>query len=105
MKRIMPFVIMASLAAWGYACKSESSTDDNTDGTGGGAGGGTDPGTQPGSEQSKEDLQKINPIEGIAPPKAVLEVGDYSDGPVWHAQLGVLFFTKPFGNGALFRML
>ena len=106
MKRIIPFMLMTSLAVWGYACKSESADTDNGDGTGGGGGGGgggEQPG--PGAETPKEDLQKINPIEGIAPAKAVLESGGYTDGPVWHAQLGVLFFSKPYGAGSLFRML
>jgi gluconolactonase len=32
-------------------------------------------------------------------------VGQFSDGPVWHAGMGVLFFATPLGEGALFRML
>lgn len=100
MKRTMPFVLMLALAAYGYACKSGSSDTDDGDGTGT-----TPPGEQPGTERSTEDWQKVNPLEGIAPAKAVLETGAFSDGPVWHTGLGVLFFSTPYGEGALYRML
>ncbi|HSO31441.1 MAG TPA: SMP-30/gluconolactonase/LRE family protein, partial [Labilithrix sp.] len=45
-----------------------------------------------------------NPIEGIGPAKVVLETGAYTDGPVWSAKEGVLFFTTPLGQSGLYRM-
>jgi sugar lactone lactonase YvrE/serine acetyltransferase len=50
-----------------------------------------------------DDLKR-NPIEGIAPAKVVLETGVFTDGPVWSASEGVLFFTAPLGDGGLYRM-
>jgi gluconolactonase len=47
---------------------------------------------------SAADLQK-NPIQGIAAAKMVIDTGQYTDGPVWHAAEKVLFYTVPFGAG------
>ena len=47
---------------------------------------------------SPEDLKK-NPIQGIAAAKMVIDVGAYTDGPVWHPTEKVLFYTVPFGEG------
>jgi gluconolactonase len=63
----------------------------------GGPGGPGDPGA-PGGELTR------NPIEGIAPAKLVLDTGAFTDGPVWSANEGVLFFTTPLGEGGLYRM-
>jgi gluconolactonase len=47
---------------------------------------------------SAEDLKK-NPIQGIAAAKMVIDTGQYTDGPVWHAGEKVLFYTVPIGEG------
>jgi gluconolactonase len=47
---------------------------------------------------SPEDLKK-NPIQGVAAAKLVVDTGQYTDGPVWHAGEKVLFFTVPIGEG------
>jgi gluconolactonase len=51
-----------------------------------------------GDGPSAADLQK-NPIQGIAAAKMVIDTGQYTDGPVWHAAEKVLFYTVPFGEG------
>src|SRR5690606_16469211 len=101
-----PFLVALPLVAAGYACTQKSSDDPNNPegevpgpGEPGGPGDPNDP-NGPGGE----DLGR-NPIEGIEPAKPVLETGAFTDGPVWHAEMGVLFFTTPLGEGALFRML
>lgn len=107
MKRTLPFLLVLPLLAAGYACSSSDSggdgpaatQDPNDPGNPGGPGGPGGPGEPGGDELSR------NPIEGIAPAKAVLETGAFTDGPVWHAELGLLFFTAPLGEGALYRML
>jgi gluconolactonase len=111
MKRIYPFLLVLPLTiVSGYACTHKTGDDQPpTAGPGGGDngggdnGGGGDPGQtgQPGG--GGEDLTK-NPIEGIDPPKVVLDTGAFTDGPVWHAGQGVLFFTTPLGEGGLYRM-
>jgi gluconolactonase len=102
---------LAAYAASG--CSKKSSDDEETagengggGGENGGGGGGGENGTGPTSpgDVPKEDLAK-NPIENIAAPKAVFTAGAYTDGPVWHQKLGVLFFSTPLGEGALYRML
>ena len=45
-----------------------------------------------------EQLKK-NPIQGIAAAKMVIDTGQYTDGPVWQAAEGVLFYTVPIGQG------
>ncbi|MEA2749434.1 MAG: gluconolactonase [Myxococcales bacterium] len=49
------------------------------------------------------ELQK-NPIDGIAPAKLLIDTGVYTDGPIWSAKEGVLFFTTPLGVGGLYRV-
>src|SRR5690349_18859474 len=114
MKRILSLMLVLPLAAYAATgCKKSSSSDDedtagengggeNGGGGGGENGGGTGP-TDP-SQVPPEELKK-NPIENVQPPKAVYTSGAYTDGPVWHAKLGVLFFSQPLGEGGLFRML
>jgi len=111
MKRILSLMLVLPLAAYAASgcAKKHSSDDGSDDGTGngdnggpGGANGGNGP-TDP-SQVPPEELKK-NPIEGVAPAKAVFEAGAFTDGPVWHAKLGVLFFSTPLGEGALYRML
>lgn len=58
----------------------------------------------PGGPAATPDELKKNPIEGIAPAKMVLDTGAFTDGPVWSAREGVLFFTTPLGEGGLYRM-
>lgn len=110
MKRILPLLLVLPLAAF-VACKDSSdSNGGQTNGgggenNGGGGGGGTGgPGGELPPGVNPDDLAK-NPIEGVAEAKAVLETGAFTDGPVWHAQLGVLFFSTPLGEGAVYRML
>jgi gluconolactonase len=67
----------------GLMAASCSSKDDSEEGTGG---------------ASAADLNK-NPIQGIAAAKLVIDTGQYTDGPVWHAGEKVLFYTVPFGEG------
>jgi len=46
----------------------------------------------------------LAPFENVDAPTVLLNIGEFSDGPVWSAQEGALFFTTPLGNGALYRM-
>ena len=105
MKRILPLLAVMSLGVYAFNCKSKSNNDDN--GTGDPAVPGEQPGTPapgtPGGPTPEEVT--TNPTEGVEPATAILEVGQFSDGPVWHAGMGVLFFSTPLGEGALFRML
>jgi gluconolactonase len=63
-----------------------------------------DDATDPLLDASVTPEPATNPIEGIAPAKLTLDTGAYTDGPVWSAKEGVLFFTTPLGQGALYRM-
>lgn len=107
MKRILPLLFVLPISAYGVACQSNSG-DDETETPGGPAGGdgagGDNGGGGDGNGPTDEELS-ANPIEGIAPAKAVMESGQFTDGPVWHAQLGVLFFSTPLGEGSIYRML
>lgn len=104
MKRILPLLLVLPLGLLA-ACQDSSSRNDKKGGEGGGAPGDVpgEPGT-PGGGPTEEELN-TNPIEGVEPPKPVLEAGAFTDGPVWHPEMGVLFFSTPLGEGALFRML
>lgn len=51
-----------------------------------------------GGDISAEEMNK-NPIQGIGAAKLLIDTGSYTDGPVWHAGEGVLFFTVPIGAG------
>jgi gluconolactonase len=110
MKRINSLFFMLPLAALTVmACSKDSGSDENGN-TVGGENGGENGGQNGGPngdtpKPSEEDLKK-NPIDGVAPPKAVFESGQFTDGPVWHAKLGVLFFSTPLGEtSGLYRML
>lgn len=110
MKRILSLVLVLPLAAYAAtACSSKGGNDGtNTPGGGGdngGGGGGDNGGGGDGTPKPSEEELKRNPIEGVAAPKAVFEAGEFTDGPVWDAKLGVLFFTTPLGEGAIYRML
>lgn len=101
MKRILPLLIIVSLGATVFGCKGKS--DDDKDSAG------DNPGEQPGAsgtpgEPTAEEI-RTNPTDGIEPAAPVLEAGAFTDGPVWHAGMGVVFFSTPLGEGALFRML
>lgn len=107
MKRILPLMLILPLGVYATtACtKSHGDTNQSADGTNpGGPGGGDNEGPKSPSDVNPDELKK-NPIEGIAPAKVVVEAGEYTDGPVWDAKLGVVFFTTPLGEGALYRML
>ncbi len=98
MKRILPLLLVLPLAA--FACKSKSSADDNDNGAQTGENGENGDGTA-----TEEELGR-NPIEGIAPPKAVVETFGFTDGPVWHKDLNVLIFSMPLGEQpSVWRML
>lgn len=104
MKRILPLLIVLPLGAHTFACKSKSD-DDNKPGDGSGSNHppGT-PGTGTTGAPTQEEIN-TNPAEGVEPATVILEAGQFTDGPVWHPGLGVLFFSTPLGDGALFRML
>lgn len=110
MKRILSIALLLPLTAYAMTACSKKADDgeeqpgDGVGGNGDGDGNGDGQGpTQPG-DVPPEELAK-NPIEGIAPARAVFEAGQFTDGPVWHQNLGVLFFSTPLGEGALYRML
>lgn len=94
---------MATLVCLAVACgnkssDTQSSTGENQPGDNGNNGSGGDGGSGPSGDLNK------NPIEGIAPAEVILEAGEFTDGPVWHAGAGVLFFSTPLGEGGLYRM-
>jgi gluconolactonase len=106
MKRILSLMLMLPFAAYAATgCTKKVSDDEDTAGENGGENGGGENGgpTDP-NQVPAEELNK-NPIEGVEPPKGVYTSNAYTDGPVWHAKLGVLFFSQPLGEGGLFRML
>ena len=106
MKRILPLLLVLSLGATAFGCKNKNDDDNTgTPGTGGEQPGTGEPGAPgtPGAPTAEE--ANTNPVDGLEAPTAILEAGAFTDGPVWHAGMGVLFFTTPLGNGALFRML
>jgi gluconolactonase len=104
MKRILPLVLVLSLGANAFGCKSSSDKSKNGD-TPGQNGGEPGAGATPGTPGATEADLKTNPVEGVEAATPILEAGAFTDGPVWHAGMGVLFFSTPLGEGALFRML
>ena len=115
MKRILHLLLVFPLAAaGGYACTHHSSSNP-TGGPGDNGGGapGDNGGAQPpngsqgnpgdGPTANPDDLKK-NPIDGIAPAQVLIDTGEYTDGPIWHVQQQVLFFTTPLGAGGLYRV-
>ncbi|MCW5837514.1 MAG: SMP-30/gluconolactonase/LRE family protein [Labilithrix sp.] len=105
MKRILPLLLVLSLGASAFGCKNDSK--DGNKNPGDSADPGADPGPgEPGDPNvPSEEERNTNPVEGLEPPTAILEAGAFTDGPVWHAGMGVLFFSTPLGEGALYRML
>lgn len=101
MKRLLPWLLLLSVGA---GCKDTSKDDvsTNKDPSNPGQPGG--PGS-PGAPGVTQEELNTNPIEGAPAPAPVLETGTFTDGPVWHAGMGVLFFSTPLGEGALYRML
>lgn len=109
MKRTLPLLVVLVLGVAAAACKDDSSNDKkpNTPAAGGDQPGDTgNPGdpNNPSTGGNPADAT-VNPTEGLEPATAILEAGAFTDGPVWHAGMGVLFFTTPLGEGALYRML
>jgi gluconolactonase len=108
MKLILPILIAVPIAVAGWACSQKAGNDPTTttNPTGtdpnapdpGATGDPNNPGGATGADLTK------NPIEGIAPAVVVLDTGAYTDGPIWDAAQGVVFFTTPLGDGALYRM-
>ncbi len=109
MKRILPLLLVLSLGATAFGCKDKSDNNNNHDSSGDpsnpGGGGGGQPGTPGGPGTPSAEEANTNPTEGIEPATAVLEVGQFTDGPVWHAGMGAVFYTTPLDQGALYRML
>ena len=103
MKRILPLVLVLSLGADAFGCKSKES-EDKDEGASANTPGGTD---TPGQAAPTATTEEINtdPTQGVEPATPILEAGAFTDGPVWHAGMGVLFFSTPLGEGALYRML
>jgi gluconolactonase len=109
MKRILPWLSLLALGA--FACSSSHNNSKATPAGDGGSGtdntGNTTGDTTDGdggtinatNEEINTDPTKVDPAT------VVLETDAYTDGPVWHTGMGVLFFTTPLGNGALYRML
>jgi gluconolactonase len=66
----------------------------------------SDPGLESSTPPEPQRVSQaiVNPLEGLAAPREVAEMGAFTDGPVWHPGLGELFFTTPLGEGALYRM-
>jgi gluconolactonase len=106
------FALLLVIPVAVFAACSNKSSDDNTNagdtpagtdaGTPGpGASSGGTPGT-PGMA-TPADIAK-NPIEGIAAAKMVLDAGEYTDGPIWSAKDGVVYFSTPLGTSGLYRM-
>ena len=62
------------------------------------------PAATPGGPVATPEDKAKNPIDGIAPAKLLLDSGEYTDGPIWSAKEGVLFFTTPLGAGGLYRV-
>lgn len=113
MKRYLPFLMMLPLGMYAYACSSNSSDDGGGTNPPGSSGdpnpGGSSGNPNPGSSGNPNpgpgtDDPNQNPIDGIDPPKSILQTDTYTDGPVWHAGEKVLFYTAPYGGGGVFRM-
>lgn len=109
MKRTLPLLVVLVLGGVAVACKDDSSNKPKQAGAtpGGeqpGGDNGENPGGGPGNPPTAEEMS-TNPTDGLQPATAVLEAGAFTDGPVWHAGMGVLFFSTPLGDGALFRAL
>ena len=108
MKRHCSLLLVLPIALYA-ACSSSADPTTN--------GGGTAPGTEtpgapgapgapgtPGAPTSPGDELKKDPIAGIAAAKVVIDTDAFTDGAVWSAKEGVLFFTTPLGEGGLYRM-
>lgn len=110
MRRFLSLLIVLPVVA-ASACSSKSNDGGNAPApaapppaaTGDNPGGPAGPGGPSAPAPSVDELNK-NPIEGVAPAKPILQTDAYTDGPIWHAGLGVVFFSMPLGGGALFRM-
>ncbi len=66
----------------------------------------SEPGLDTNAPSDAPDVTKaiVSPLEGVGAPRLAVEMGAFTDGPVWHPGLGSLFFTTPLGEGALYRM-
>lgn len=105
MQRILPlFLVLSTFAAHAIGCNSSSN-----DGSKPGVQRGETP-KEPGSADGPQpgatiEEQNTNPIEGVEGVQPIFEAGQSTDGPVWHTGMGVLFFSTPLGDGAIYRML
>lgn len=107
MKRILPLLMALPLGI--YAC-SDDSSDSGTQAPGTETPGTETPGTPgtpggpggPGAPTADE--LTMNPTEGVAPAASVAQPNQFTDGPVWSAALGVLFFSTPLSDYGVFRM-
>lgn len=106
MKRILPLLLVLPLFA---ACKGNSNdskkNDSNNPADNGGEPGAPGSSGGPDLPGVTQEEMNTNPVEGVEAPTAILQADAFTDGPVWHPGLGVLFFSTPLGDGALFRML
>lgn len=106
MKRILPLpLLLVIVTGAANGCKSTSNGDDTPNGPQTREQDPNQPGSSGGGPGVTQEELNTNPIEGVEPPTVVHEAGAFTDGPVWHAQMGVLFFSTPLGEGGLFRML
>jgi gluconolactonase len=114
MKRTLPLLVLLLVTAQAVACNNDDTPakkntpaggDGNTPAANGDqpATPGGDNATNPGEPTAADAT--TNPTDGLAPATSILEAGAYTDGPVWHAGMGALFFSTPLGDGALYRML
>jgi gluconolactonase len=98
---VLPVGLYAACSSKGSGAKSGGTTPDMEQP--GMPGDPNAPGTPGGPVATPEDKAK-NPIDGIAPAKLLLDAGVFTDGPIWSAKEGVLFFTTPLGVGGLYRV-
>ncbi len=116
MKRFLPLLLVLSLGAIANGCKDKSDGakksgnppdpggQPSTPGAPEAPGTSVTPGSGVGEPPTPEEMD-MSPVEGLAPATPILEAGEFTDGPAWHAGLGALFFSTPMGDGALYRML
>lgn len=110
MNRYLSLLLVLPMGLYA-ACSSSKGADTSAD-NGAGTPGMADPGATadpnmpgaPGGPMATPDEKAKNPIDGIAAAKLLLDTGEYTDGPIWSAKEGVLFFTTPLGIGGLYRV-
>ncbi len=103
--RVLSGLLVAVLFPVAVACSSAGDTQTTASTTPGGS---TDPGgggaQSPGTSGAPGAVDTSNPIAGIAPVKALADVGGFSGGAQWSAALNAFLFTLPLGDGWLLKM-